>query len=158
MAKEIERKFLVQENLWQPQDDGVRIRQGYLSSVRERVVRVRTKGTQGFLTVKGANQGITRLEFEYEVPFAEAEAMLALCEQPLIEKTRYLETIDGHTWEIDCFFGANAGLVVAELELKTADEPFVRPVWLGAEVSGDVRYYNSNLIAQPYCLWKTRSK
>ena len=78
MAKEIERKFLVQENLWQPQDDGVRIRQGYLSSVRERVVRVRTKGTQGFLTVKGANQGITRLEFEYEVPFAEAEAMLAL--------------------------------------------------------------------------------
>lgn len=155
MAAEIERKFLVKEG-WRPQDEGVRIAQGYLSSVPERTVRVRIKGEKGFLTVKGRNEGIRRLEFEYEIPCADAEALLKLCEQPLIEKTRYLEEVGGFTWEVDVFAGDNVGLRVAEIELPAEDTPFEKPEWAGQEVSGDARYYNSSLIAHPYCLWKTR--
>ena len=106
MAAEIERKFLVKEG-WQPQTEGVRIAQGYLSSVPERTVRVRIKGEKGFLTVKGRNEGTRRAEFEYEIPLLDAEAMLALCEQPLIEKRRFLESYGGFTWEVDVFAGAN---------------------------------------------------
>ena len=158
MAKEIEKKYLVKKELWQPKDEGVCIRQGYLSSLKERVVRVRIRGTKGFLTVKGANHGIERLEFEYEIPLADAQAMLELCEQPLIEKTRYHEVIERHLWEIDCFFGMNDGLMVAEIELPTAEAHFKLPEWAGTEVSGDERYYNSNLIAQPYSVWKKEEK
>lgn len=154
MSDEIERKFLVNEG-WQPQHEGVRIAQGYLSSIPERTVRVRIKGDKGYLTVKGRNEGIRRLEFEYEIPCEDAEALLKLCEQPLIEKMRYLEAVGGFTWEVDVFAGANAGLCVAEIELPAVDTPFEKPDWAGQEVSGDARYYNSSLIRQPYRLWKS---
>lgn len=156
MAAEIERKFLVKEG-WQPQHEGMRIAQGYLSSVPERTVRVRIKGNQGYLTVKGRNEGIQRLEFEYEIPREDAEALLRLCERPLIEKTRYLEQVGGFTWEIDVFAGDNAGLCVAEIELPAVDTPFEIPTWVGQEVSGEARYYNSSLIRHPYRLWKNKS-
>ena len=153
MAKEIERKFLVREN-WRPQGEGVKIAQGYLSTVPERTVRVRLKDDRGFLTIKGRNEGISRLEFEYEIPAADAEELLQLAEQPVLEKTRYLEKHGDFLWEIDVFAGVNDGLVVAEIELPTEDTVFSPPCWLGEEVSGDVRYYNANLIKMPYSLWK----
>ena len=153
MAKEIERKFLVKEN-WQPHTDGIQIAQGYLSTVPERTVRVRIKGDKGFLTIKGKNQGISRAEYEYEIPVKDAQELLVLAEQPVLTKTRYLEKYGDFLWEIDVFAGANEGLLVAEIELPSEDAVFVRPVWLGEEVSGDVRYYNANLIKSPYNLWK----
>lgn len=153
MAAEIERKFLVKED-WRPQVQGVRIAQGYLSSVPERTVRVRIKGQKGYLTVKGRNTGIRRAEFEYEIPLSDAEAMLTLCEQPLIEKWRYLEPYGGFTWEVDVFSGANEGLIVAEIELPAENASFAKPGWAGQEVSGDARYYNSSLIHHPYREWK----
>ena len=153
MAAEIERKFLVKEG-WRPQTEGVRIAQGYLSSVPERTVRVRIKGEKGFLTVKGRNEGIRRAEFEYEIPLLDAETMLTLCEQPLIEKRRCLVPYGGFTWEVDVFAGANEGLIVAEIELPQEDAVFEKPDWIGQEVSGDVRYYNSSLIHHPYREWK----
>ena len=131
----------------------MRIAQGYLSTVPERTVRVRIKGEKGYLTVKWRNAGIRRAEYEYEIPLADAEAMLELCEQPLIEK-RYLVPCEGYTWEVDVFAGANEGLIVAEIELPAEDTPFEKPAWLGAEVSGDARYYNANLIRHPYRDWK----
>ena len=156
MASEIERKFLVRADLWKPADAGVLYRQGYLSSAKERVVRVRIAGPKGFLTVKGLTSGVTRLEFEYEISASDARIMLdSLCEWPLIEKTRYRETHDGHIWEIDVFHGDNDGLVVAEIELPSADAAFSKPAWLGAEVSYDPRYFNNNLGINPYRNWKT---
>ncbi|WP_041914206.1 CYTH domain-containing protein [Selenomonas ruminantium] len=153
MAKEIERKFLVKDN-WQPQGAGMKIAQGYLSTVPERTVRVRIKDDKGYLTIKGKNEGISRAEFEYEIPLQDAEALLRLAEQPVLEKTRYLEKQGDFLWEIDVFAGDNEGLVVAEIELPTEETVFSRPSWLGEEVSGDVRYYNANLIKMPYSLWK----
>ncbi len=153
MAKEIERKFLVKEN-WQPQDEGIKIAQGYLSTVPERTVRVRIKGDKGYLTIKGKNQGISRAEFEYEIPVGDAEELLKLAEQPILSKTRYLEKHGNSLWEIDVFAGENQGLVVAEVELPDEQAEFFRPDWLGQEVSGDVRYYNANLIKKPFSLWK----
>lgn len=152
MAVEIERKFLVKEG-WQPKNAGVRIAQGYLCAVPERTVRVRIKGAKGYLTVKGRNEGIRRAEFEYEIPVTDAEAMLKFCEQPPVEKTRYLEEYEGHTWEIDIFEGANDGLRVAEIELPSEGTLFAKPAWAGAEVSGDARYYNSSLSLHPYQQW-----
>ena len=154
MAKEIERKYLVKPGAWKPPANGTTIRQGYLSAVKERVVRVRTKGPKAFLTIKGLTTGISRAEFEYEIPVQDADALLTnLCEQPLIEKTRYKEVYMGHTWEIDVFFGANDGLIVAEVELTDENEKLVLPAWAGEEVSADPRYFNSNLIANPYSKW-----
>lgn len=153
MAKEIERKFLVKES-WQPQAEGIQIAQGYLSTVPERTVRVRIKGDKAFLTIKGRNHGISRAEFEYEIPLKEAQELLALAEQPVLNKVRYLEKHGDFIWEIDVFAGENEGLVVAEIELPTEEMEFVKPDWLGEEVSGDVRYYNANLIKTPYNLWK----
>ncbi len=154
MAKEIERKFLVKPDVWKAPAGGTTIRQGYLSSVKERVVRVRTKGPKAFLTIKGLTKGISRSEFEYEIPVEDADVLLTnLCEQPLIEKTRYKEMHLGHTWEIDVFFGANEGLIVAEVELTDEKEQLTLPAWAGEEVSSDPRYFNSNLIANPYCKW-----
>jgi adenylate cyclase len=155
MSLEIERKFLVRPKSWTPDETrGVRYRQGYLSTDPARVVRVRTAGSSAFITIKGPNTGIVRSEFEYAIPLADAEAMLDhLCAKPLIEKTRYRETIGGRLWEIDVFSGDNAGLMVAEVELPAADAPVVLPDWAGAEVSNDPRYFNSNLVQHPFSSW-----
>ena len=150
---EIERKFLVNRELWSPVEEGTRIAQGYLSTDPKRTVRVRVKGKRGYLTVKGKNQGISRQEFEYEVPRWDAEGMLALCEPPIIEKKRYREEIAGHLWEVDVFEGENEGLILAEIELFHEEEEFEPPKWLGEEVSGDSRYYNSNLSQHPFKEW-----
>lgn len=156
MAVEIERKFLVNKELWQPSGPGVKIRQGYLSLEPERTVRVRTKGEKAYLTIKGKNKGLSRLELEYEIPVAEAEQLLdELCLRPLIEKNRYLEEFQGKIWEIDEFFGDNAGLLVAEVELDKEDAEVATPEWIAAEVSGDSRYYNSSLIQHPYTKWQS---
>ncbi len=153
MAKEIERKFLVKDK-WQPQNEGIKIAQGYLSTVPERTVRVRVKGNQGYITIKGKNRGISRAEFEYEIPLGDAEELLKLAEQPILSKTRYLEQHGDSLWEIDVFAGDNQGLIVAEVELPHEQADFFRPEWLGEEVSGDVRYYNANLIKNPFSRWK----
>lgn len=155
MAHEIERKFLVDVAAWKPVDAGTLFRQGYLSSHKERVVRVRIEGTAAKLTIKGATQGVTRVELEYPIPLGDAELMLAtLCEQPLIEKTRHTELHGGKLWEIDVFHGDNDGLVMAELELASEDETYETPAWVLREVSDDPRYYNSNLISAPYKSWR----
>jgi len=154
MAREIERKFLVTNQDWRS-DDATEYRQGYLSLDRERTVRVRVTGTTARLTIKGITRGATRQEFEYEIPLGDANEMLTtLCRRPLIEKRRYTVRIGGLDWEIDEFFGDNAGLVVAEVELESEDQPFDRPAWLGREVTGDPRYYNANLVEHPYSAWK----
>lgn len=155
MAKEIERKFLVRLDRWRPKNEGVIIRQGYLSLDPERTVRVRLKGRRGFLTVKGKTQGIARRELEYEIPAAEAEEMLnELCLRPLVEKTRYVELYMGQQWEIDIFAGDNEGLAVAEAELSSEEAELALPDWAGPEVSGDVKYYNASLIHNPYKNWR----
>ena len=154
MGLEIERKFLVTGTAWRVLAAGVLTRQGYLSSAAERTVRVRIAGDQGFLTVKGKSRGLSRAEFEYAIPVEDAAAMLdGLCEKPLIEKTRYLVPFGAHTWEVDEFHGANAGLVVAEVELASADDEPALPPWVGREVSLDPRYFNTNLVKRPFTTW-----
>ena len=153
MAVEIERKFLVASDAWREQiSRSTRIAQGYLCTDPERTVRVRTKGEAAFLTIKGKNAGISRAEFEYAIPVADALAMLQLCPN-VLDKTRHLVNVDGHTFEVDEFHGANAGLIVAELELSSEDAAYPQPAWLGAEVSGDTRYYNSALSITPFSQW-----
>jgi adenylate cyclase len=133
---------------------GVSYRQGYLSSVNERVVRVRMAGDKAFLTIKGATLSLSRIEFDYPIPMADAAEMLdRLCERPLIEKTRYRQTVGGHIWEIDVFNGDNDGLIVAEIELSSETETFERPDWVAEEVSGDPRYFNNNLVVNPFKNW-----
>ena len=157
MATEIERKFLVQPRDWAALGTGKPYRQGYLSTATNAVVRVRLAGEQGYLTIKGRPQGgegISRSEFEYPIPAADAHALLALCPQPLIEKTRYHIPHGGHVWEVDVFHGLNDGLVIAEIELGAEDEAFARPDWLGEEVSHDGRYSNAALSEQPYIHWR----
>lgn len=154
MGLEIERKFLVAGEGWrQPAERQTRFSQGYLSRDPARTVRVRLAGEQAFLTIKGRTVGATRAEFEYEIPVAEAQQLLQLCEGPLIDKIRHFCEFQGKTWEVDEFFGDNAGLVVAEIELASEDEVFARPAWLGAEVTGEARYYNANLAVTPYRAW-----
>lgn len=152
MGVEIERKFLVKGEPWLAVP-GVAYRQGYLNRDKARTVRVRIAGKTAFLTVKGQSVGATRAEFEYPIPMEDAKALLALCDGPLIEKTRYLLDHAGTRWELDVFAGDNAGLVVAEVELESEDQVFARPDWLGEEVTQDVRYFNSNLAQHPYCRW-----
>jgi adenylate cyclase len=149
---EIERKFLVVGDEWR-QEHPARLSQGYLSRAKERTVRVRLAGEHAFLTIKGATTGATRAEFEYEIPLSDAEQMLRLCDGPVIEKFRHVLTHQGVTWEIDEFFGENQGLVVAEVELKSEDQKFEKPKWLGQEVTSDSRYFNSNLSSRPYNTW-----
>ena len=154
MGREIERKFLVQGDGWREGAQGVLMRQGYLSRERERTVRVRLAGGRGYLTVKGINEGISRLEYEYEIPAADAAEMLdTLALRPLVEKIRYRVPFGGRTWEVDEFLGDNAGLIVAEIELEAVDSPLEKPAWAGAEVSADPRYFNSSLSRRPYRLW-----
>ena len=154
MGTEIERKYLVDAAAWRPQGGGIRFRQGYLSTQLERVVRVRIEGGAAKLTIKGASKGLARTEFEYPIPVDDAAAMLDhLCEQPLIDKHRHKEVHHGKTWEIDVFHGDNEGLVVAEIELGSEDEPVRVPAWAVQEVSADPRYFNSNLAGNPYKSW-----
>jgi len=154
MGEEIERKFLVTSDGWRKDATGTRFRQGFLSTDPERTVRVRAAGARGTLTIKGRTVGARRAEYEYEIALADAERMLdTLCKRPLIEKVRFELHAGRHTWEIDVFEGDNAGLVVAELELESEDEAFERPAWLGAEVTHDPRYFNSNLVQHPFKNW-----
>ena len=154
MGREIERKFLVNGDAWRSLGHGTRYRQGYLSTVKERTVRVRTIADKAYLTVKGVTEGISRAEFEYEIPVEDANALLdGLCERPLIDKVRYKIPLGNHTWEVDEFFGDNAGLIMAEVELESEDQTFEMPEWIGREVSNDSRYFNANLIANPYQNW-----
>ena len=154
MGKEIERKFLVIGDAWRSLGQPTRYRQGYLSTVKERTVRVRTIADKGYLTIKGVNRGIVRTEFEYEIPIDDANALLdGLCERPLIEKDRYKISHGPLTWEVDEFFGQNAGLIMAEVELESDDQHLEIPAWIGREVSDDPRYFNANLIANPYGTW-----
>jgi CYTH domain-containing protein len=153
MAKEIERKFLVKAG-WKPQDAGIHFKQGYLNTQKERVVRVRIEGAKAKLTIKGVTTGVTRSEFEYAIPVDDAAILLDnLCEKPLIDKHRHKEVHGGKTWEIDVFHGDNEGLVVAEIELASEAETFAKPDWAGDEVSSDPRYFNSNLLKNPYKSW-----
>ncbi len=154
MGKEIERKFLIKNDGWRSLASGTMYRQGYLSTVKERTVRVRTVGGKGFLTIKGVTTGVTRAEFEYEIPVTEANAMLdGLCERPLIEKSRYRIEHGGLVWEVDEFFGENRGLVIAEVELADEGQRIDLPSWVGEEVSDDPRFFNSNLTRNPFTRW-----
>lgn len=158
MGFEIERKFLVVGDFKKYAHDSVRICQGYLSSVAERVVRVRVRGDKGFITIKGESNdsGVSRFEWEKEISVDDALSLLKLAETGVIDKTRYLvKNTDGiHTWEVDEFQGDNTGLAVAEIELNNENENFDRPAWLGEEVTGDQRYYNSALSKNPYKNWR----
>ena len=154
---EIERKFLVINNDFKSEAfQNTRIVQGFLNTDPHRTVRVRINGELAFLTIKGLSDktGISRFEWEKEIPVKEAEALLDLCEPGMIEKLRYLVKINNHTFEVDEFLGKNQGLVIAEVELKDENESFTKPAWLGPEVTGDVRYYNSQLSKDPYINWK----
>ncbi len=155
MAVEIERKFLVAGDYRSGVQSSQRIIQGYLSSVPERTVRVRVRGERGFLTIKGigSTSGASRYEWEHEMPRSEAEELLALCEPGVIDKTRHLVPWGEHVFEVDEFHGNNAGLVIAEVELASETERFQRPEWLGQEVTGDARYFNSQLRQHPFRDW-----
>jgi len=155
MAQEIERKYLVADDSWRSAVTGsARIMQGYLASGEHVTVRVRVKGDAGYLTVKGATQGVSRSEFEYEIPVADACDMLSgLAQGPVIDKVRHLVPVGGHVWEVDVFAGDNEGLVMAEVELAADDESYEVPDWAGAEVSHDPRYFNVNLASRPYRTW-----
>lgn len=154
---EIERKFLVSSDSYKRQATSQsRIRQGYICSGHGRTVRVRIRGDRGFLTIKGpsADGGLSRYEFEKEITPDEAEQLFRLCEPGVIDKTRYLVPSGHHTFEVDEFYGDNEGLVMAEVELSAPDEPYEAPDFIGREVTGDRRFYNSHLRLNPYCLWK----
>lgn len=155
MAQEIERKFLVNGEFKSLAYQSVRIIQGYLCSVPERTVRIRIREEQGFITIKGKSDsdGLSRYEWEKQITVEDARELLQLCEPGVINKTRYLVGVGNHVFEVDEFYGENEGLVLAEVELKSKDEPFERPGWLGAEVTGDLRYYNGMLSKRPYKLW-----
>ena len=154
MGKEIERKYLIKKDDWRELAKGTVYRQGYLSTVKERTVRVRTIDDNGYLTIKGITVGATRAEYEYEIPAKDANYMLdELCEKPIIEKKRYVIDHEDLTWEIDEFDGENQGLIVAEVELAAEDQKIALPDWIGEEVTGDPRYFNSNLIKHPYSKW-----
>lgn len=152
MSKEIERKFLVCGDFKSQAFRSERITQGYLSSVPERTVRVRIKGNEGFITIKGRSNasGLTRYEWEKEIPLDEARELLQLSEPGMIDKTRYLVQVGKHVFEVDEFYGENEGLILAEIELQYENEPFEKPEWLGKEVTGDPRYYNAMLSKKPY--------
>lgn len=158
MATEIERKFRVLGDDWRRvAAPGVRMRQGYLSGSERSSIRVRLQGDEAYLNIKSAALGVRRHEYEYAITRADAEEMLdLLCAWPLIEKVRYKVEHAGHVWEVDVFEGDNAGLVVAEIELASEDEPFEQPAWIGEEVSYDPRYYNVSLVQHPYKAWRAR--
>ena len=153
--QEIERKFLVNGDYKSLSTKSTRITQGYLSSVPERTVRVRVKGDKGFITIKGIGNasGASRYEWEKEIPVEEVNELLKICEPGVIDKTRYHVVAGSHTYEVDEFYGENQGLTVAEVELSSEEEDFAKPDWLGEEVTGDVKYYNSMLMKNPFTKW-----
>jgi CYTH domain-containing protein len=153
MPSEIERKFLVTDDSWRDGSPGVRIAQGYLTQDLDRTVRVRIGGEKAWLTIKGRSEGISRAEFEYEIPVEDARELLEMCLPSVIDKTRHEVLFGGHVWEIDVFHGANEGLVVAEVELAEETISPELPPWLGADVSHDARYFNSRLATTPYAIW-----
>jgi adenylate cyclase len=154
MGIEIERKFLVKDDSWKEHVEKELVcKQGYLVSDRNSTVRVRVIGDKAFLTVKGATYGLSRSEYEYEIPVMDAEGMLQFCPNAPVEKTRYLVRHAGMTWEVDVFEGQNSGLVMAEIELESEGQEFERPAWIGKEVSGDERYYNGYLSQNPFRRW-----
>ena len=155
MAQEIERKFLVAGDFKPYARKSEHIVQGYLNSTPERTVRVRIKDDKGYMTVKGisSQSGVSRFEWEKEIPVNEARELINICEPGVIDKVRHLVDVGEHIFEVDEFYGDNEGLVVAEIELSSEDEAFVKPEWLGEEVTGDVRYYNSMLMKNPYKGW-----
>ncbi|MDK3160256.1 CYTH domain-containing protein [Kamptonema cortianum] len=157
MPLEIERKFLVKDDSYKSAaTEKLAVAQGYICSTTGRTVRVRIRGEKGFLTIKGATSasGLSRYEWEKEIAVADARDLLKLCETGLIEKIRHLVPVGRHVYEVDEFLGANAGLVVAEIELSTEEECFEKPAWLGEEVTLDRRYHNSMLAREPYTTWK----
>ena len=155
MGKETERKFLVKGDFKPFVSKQTRIVQGYISSVPERTVRVRIKGDKGYITIKGIgnDSGASRFEWEKELPVNEIEDLLKISEPGVIDKTRYLVKVGPHTYEVDEFYGDNQGLVLAEIELGSETEAFEKPAWLGEEVTGDTRYYNSMLMKNPFKRW-----
>mgnify|MGYP000218833095 FL=1 len=155
MSQEIERKFLVKGEYKSQAYSQSRIVQGYISSARGRTVRIRIRDGKGYLTIKGASNasGTSRYEWEKEIPLDEAEELMKLCEPGVIDKTRYLVRSGKHVFEVDEFYGENEGLVVAEVELASEDEAFEKPGFIGQEVTGDIRYYNSQLMLHPYKSW-----
>ena len=155
MPIEIERKFLLKKNNWLKQvNHSTKIRQGYFAPIHKASLRVRIDGENANINIKSATLGMRRMEYEYPIPVDEAVEMLEqLCETPQIDKTRYRVNIGRHTWEIDEFYGDNDGLLVAEIELSSEDEAFEKPDWVGEEVTQDERYYNVNLVKQPYKNW-----
>jgi adenylate cyclase len=154
VSLEIERKFLVRDQQWKSLGQGALLRQGYLSSQPDRIVRVRIEGESAMLTIKGRTVGATRGEWEYPIPVEDANSFLnELCEKPIIEKYRYRIRHEGMIWEVDEFLGDNAGLVVAEIELEAEDQAFEKPQWVGEEVTHDARYFNANLLKRPFSSW-----
>ncbi len=155
MAQEIERKFLVTGEYQSKAYARSRIVQGYICSARGRTVRVRIRDDKGYLTIKGASdaKGMSRYEWEKEIPLSEAEELMKLCEPGIIDKTRYLVRSGQHVFEVDEFYGDNAGLTLAEVELGSEEEAYEKPDFIGQEVTGDVRYYNSQLMKHPYTKW-----
>lgn len=156
MPQEIERKFLIIGDYKSQAYAQSHIVQGYICSARGKTVRVRIRDTKGYLTIKGAANasGTSRYEWEKEIPLNEAEDLMQLCEPGIIDKTRYLVCSGKHIFEVDEFYGENAGLVVAEVELSAENEPFEKPDFIGQEVTGDVRYYNSQLMKRPFTTWE----
>ena len=155
MGKEIERKFLVKDETYKTLAERILYYQGFLNTSKERVVRVRVVGDKSFLTIKGLSKGATRTEFEYEIPVEDAKIMLEeLCEKPIIIKYRYNIQIGDLLWEVDEFKAENEGLVIAEIELHDEFQNFVKPNWIGEEVTEDPKYYNANLIKHPFGSWK----
>jgi len=154
MSIEIERKFLITNDGWKSLViNSFFIKQGYLNLAPERTVRVRIKGSQAHITIKGKSKGISRAEFEYQIPLKEAEQLILLSEGALIEKVRHEVKYEGNLWEIDVFSGKNQGLIVAEIELASENQIFKIPDWIGKEVSDDTKYYNSNLVISPFLAW-----
>ncbi len=156
MTEEIERKFLVTSDVFKSEAfNSYAIKQGFLNSHEDRTVRIRLKRDSGYITVKGksSEDGLSRFEWEKDISRSDAASLLELCEHPIIDKTRYEVKVGPHIFEIDEFYGENEGLTIAEIELQSKDEIFIKPEWLGKEVTGDIRYYNSQLTKQPYKNW-----
>jgi adenylate cyclase len=154
MGMEIERKFLLRDESWRREAVGTSYTQGYISKEKDHTVRIRIAGEKAYITIKGAVEGISRPEFEYVIPLEDARELMKLCKGPLIDKTRYRIPFEGLVWEVDVFHGENLGLIVAEVELTDPDQRVVFPPWVGEEVTGDPRFYNSSLSILPFGRWE----